>query len=240
MQSLLPAAAVAAVDAIEARSVRDSEHSAAMRSRAAATLTLIAANAGMFAAQLITGGADDLETLYKLGGLWPPAIVQAGEWWRVATALFLHFGWPHILVNMGSLYVLGRIVEARFGSFRMLVIYLAGGLGSSVCVLALMQFGWINEGLLAGASGAVMALFGAMLAFQLINWCKSRDALDRGPVVALFSMVLFQSAIDLSMPHVSLAAHLSGVVCGFLIALAIVLLWPKPLRALGSSPSRSY
>ncbi len=229
--TLLSRDAIAVVDALEARTIRDLEHAAALQTRAFATLVLMAVNACMFGAELMKGGAEDPETLYTLGGLWPAAILQAGEWWRVGSALFLHFGWAHILVNMGSLYVLGRIVEARFGIVRMLMIYLLGGAGSSVSVLAMMEGGWISEGLLVGASGAVMALFGAMLAFQLINWRKTRDALDRGPVVALIAMIVFQSAIDFNMPHVSLAAHLSGFVCGFVIAGVLMLLWPRPRSA---------
>lgn len=228
--SRLSRTAAASVDTLEARTVRDTAHAAAMRTRAVATLLLMTANACMFGAELMMGGADDLETLYTLGGLWPAAVVQAGEWWRVASALFLHFGWTHLLVNLGSLYVLGRIVEARFGIARMLLIYLLGGVGSSASVLALMHNGWINDGLLVGASGAVMALFGAMLAFQLVSWRKSRDALDRGPVLALVSLILFQTAIDFTVPHVSIAAHLSGVICGFVIASTLLLLWPRLQR----------
>lgn len=220
--------ALAVVATLETRTARGVAMAAMPRSRAYATLALLLANTAMFAAELWRGDPENLETLFTLGGLWPPSIVDAGEWWRLASALFLHFGWAHFLVNMASLYALGRPVEARFGTVRMLLIYLLGGIGSSASVLFLMQQAWIAEALLVGASGAVMALFGGLLAYQVFSWRRSRDDLDRGPVVGLLAIVALQTAIDISLPQVSLAGHLSGFVCGFLIALTVLRVWPKP------------
>jgi rhomboid protease GluP len=210
---------LSAVDDIAKRIGRAAAISALPHSRAIATLLLVFANCAMFAAELWRGGAEDNETLYNLGGLWPESVLDGGEWWRLITAFFLHFGWAHITVNMLSLYVLGRAIEARFGPWRMLVIYLIGGIGSCAFVLALMHGGVIEGDFLVGASGAIMALFGALAAYQFVTWLRTRDVLDRRPVLALAGVVLIQFASDMSIPQVSLAGHASGMAIGFLAAL---------------------
>jgi rhomboid protease GluP len=192
---------------------------------------LIAANTIMFAMEIDRGGSEDLMTLYKLGALWPASVEKDGEWWRLGSALFLHFGWLHFTINMFSLFILGRIVEARFGTPRMLGVYSLGGLCSSAAVLYLMQHRIIETALLVGASGAVMALFGAMIAYQAVSWLRTRDILDRRPLAALLAIVIVQTVIDLSLPHVSLASHLAGLAAGLVIALPLVGLWPKRTTA---------
>ena len=225
--SLLSADAAQAVDGIEKRLARLSALAARPLRRCYAVIALVLANCIMFGVELSHGGAEDLPTLFDLGALWPPSVLSNGEWWRLASALFLHFGWPHFVINMISLLALGRAVETRFGSWRLLVIYLAGGIGSSAAVLGLMHAGYTPQSLLIGASGAVMALFGALLAYQVADWRRSRDVLDRRPVLALCAIVALQVAIDLSMLQVSLAAHLSGFVLGFIVALALSVFLPS-------------
>jgi rhomboid protease GluP len=212
-----------AVDDIAKRVDRAAAIAALPHLSAIATLLLIFANGATFAAELWRGGAEDNETLYNLGALWPPAVVDGGEWWRLVTALFLHFGWAHFAINMLSLYVLGRAVEARFGTWRMLAVYLTGGIGSCAFVLGLMHAGVIEGDFLVGASGAIMALFGALAAYQFVTWLRTRDVLDRRPVLALAGVVLLQFAIDMSIPQVSLAGHASGMAIGFLAALPLAL-----------------
>lgn len=217
----LPPDAIQTLNTLEARIMHEADVAALPRRRAYATLVLLAAIFAMFAAELLKGDPEDLATLFTLGGLWPASVLKEGEWWRLASALFLHFGWAHLAVNALSLYVLGRAVEARFGTPGMFVIYSAGGLLSSSAVLFLMNEGIIAEGLLVGASGAIMALFGAIIASQVANWRRSRDVLDRRPVMAFLGLIGLQTVIDLTLPQVSLAAHLAGLIAGFIIALPL-------------------
>lgn len=209
------------VDVLEARLLRDAPLRAIGLRHSLATLTLIAANSAMFAVEIWRGGAEDLGSLFALGAMWPPSILTGGEWWRLASALFLHFGWAHFLVNMVSLLALGRIVEAVLGPLRMLAIFLIGGIGSSACVLGLMTARAIDDSVLVGASGAIMALLGALAARQVWNWRASRDVLDRRGLVGLAIIMVLQIGIDLAIPQVSLAAHLSGFAFGFVIASAL-------------------
>ena len=209
------------VERINARVLRDAPQWNRRLKTSPITLTMILANTAMFGVELYRGGEEDLSILYELGAMWPPAILQSGEWWRLLTATFLHFGWLHIAVNMASLSALGVVVEARAGWWRMALMYLIGGIGSSAAVLALMNAKVLNEGVLIGASGAVMALFGAMAAMEFRKWRTSRDILDRRGFLALPVILIVQIATDMIIPEVSLAAHLSGFVIGAIVALIV-------------------
>ena len=185
------------------------------------TLAIIAANAVMFGVEMWRDGTENLGILYQLGAMWPPAVLEKGEWWRLGSAAFLHLGWVHIAVNMLSLLAIGSAVEHRLGRWRMLFVFLLGGIGSSAWVLALMHAQVLDEGVLIGASGAIMALFGAMVAQALQTWRASRDVLDRRSVIALSAVLAVQVITDLIIPQVSLAAHLSGFTIGFLVTLLL-------------------
>lgn len=126
------------------------------------------------------------------------------------------------------LLLLGRVVETAFGWSKFLFIYIVGGLGSMACVMALMLFGTIQNGVLIGASGAIFAVFGAEAARQISCWKHSRDALDKRQLVNLALIILVQAVIDFSVPQISAAAHMSGFVIGLILGL---LLNPSPNAA---------
>jgi rhomboid protease GluP len=194
------------------------------------TLTLIALNLIMFAAEVISGGSEDSDTLINLGALWPPDVLQGGEWWRLVTASFLHFGPIHIATNMFVLWVLGRLMEPMLGRVRMGVIYAIGGVASSAFVLWLMWTGHTHYGLLVGASGAIFALLGAEAAIILQDWLRDRANFDSRRLTSLAMMLGLQIVIDLSLPNVSFAAHASGFATG----LGVMLAWPYVARLVAS------
>ncbi len=182
---------------------------------------LIALNAAMFAAEGTMGGVEDAETLVNLGALWPPYVNENGEWWRLVTALFLHYGWAHFSMNMASLAILGRLVESAFGSRGMALIYALGGIGSMATVYAAMALKWSAADFVVGASGAIMALFGAWAARLILRWQRSRDVLDRQPALLMGVVMAVQVGVDLSVPQISFTGHLSGFIIGFLVALLL-------------------
>lgn len=215
-----PQAAVA-VEQVVKRWYEAGTMRAAKLARSPFTVALIIANSLMFAAEHTVGGVEDAGTLVLLGALWPPLVTQNGEWWRLVTALFLHYGVAHFAINMASLSILGRMVETAFGSRRMLAIYALGGLGSMATVFAAMASGMSEADFVVGASGAVMALFGAWAARILRRYAQSRDVLDRQPVILMGLIVLIQCAVDLSVPQISFTAHISGFLIGFVLGLML-------------------
>ncbi len=185
--------------------------------RTPVTYLLIALNLAAFAALEVYGGSQHLRTVVSFGGMWPPLLIEAGEWWRLGSALFLHYGALHLGVNMLLLFLLGRDCEARVGSLRMLTAYLGGGLASSAGVLGVMWIGWSQPAVLVGASGAIFALIGYEVVRRLIGWTRYRDALDGRGLVIIAIVLVIQFVIDINIPQISLAAHAIGLAAGLLI-----------------------
>ena len=186
------------------------------------TLSLIALNVLAFGAEIISGGSEDTRTLIKLGALTPPPVLEDGEWWRLVTASFLHFGPIHLATNMFVLWLLGRMLEPLLGLARMLAIYAIGGIASSAFVLWLMVAQDTDYGMLVGASGAIFALLGAEAGMLLADWRRERGRFDSRKLTTLAMMLGLQVVIDMSLPNVSFAAHASGFVTG----VAVMLAWP--------------
>jgi rhomboid protease GluP len=211
---------------IDNTAVRVRHADTAGRSRAAFapfTWLMIAAMGVIYVVAEMRGGSESLRVLVDLGAMWPPYVEQRGEWWRLVTALFLHLGPLHLGVNALMLYVLGRPAEQTYGSFRLLFLYLLGGIASTGFVLWLSTSGYTEPSVLIGASGAVMAVFGAIVAHRLVSWLRFRDPVDKRALILLPAILVLQIAADLASPQVSLAAHTSGFVAGFLIGLALTL-----------------
>jgi rhomboid protease GluP len=181
------------------------------RARLTQALTLL--NLVMFAVEFRLGGATNLETLYRLGALLPPA-VRAGEWWRLAASLFLHVGGLHLAMNMVALWVLGPFVEFALGRWKFLLVYLLTGTGSMGVVMAFAS-GPTGQQMTVGASGCIMGLVGATGALMLRGWLKEK-AISAGRRLALmFAIVAMQTTFDAFVPQVSMAAHLAGAAIGF-------------------------
>ncbi|MDX2288497.1 MAG: rhomboid family intramembrane serine protease [Hyphomicrobiaceae bacterium] len=186
------------------------------------TIVLIILNLGAFAAAVALGGAEDIGTLVGLGALWPPFVTELGQWWRLVTAAFLHFGPVHLVANMLALLVFGRIIEATYGTARLALVYGIGILVSSGLVLALMLHeAPQSHGVYLGASGAIFALFGAETARMLKAWRTHRDAADGRHLMLLIFIMGLQTLVDLAVPEISLTAHLSGFLTGAILGLLI-------------------
>ncbi len=188
-------------------------------------LILIALNIAMFVAESALGGSTNPSTLHRLGALEFFAVRFQGEYWRLLTSLFLHYGPLHLLFNLYALFIIGPGLEEAIGSIRFGICYLLSGLGSSFGVLFLRLFGLNSAGQLVGASGCVMGLVGVWAGLLL----RHRDA----PTAArrlknILVIVAIQTAFDLSTPQISMAAHMSGLVTG--VALGLILA-PRTLRA---------
>jgi rhomboid protease GluP len=219
----LSAEAAAVAADVEARLRREVARYAVDFSQIPATLSLLTAIIAVFLLEIFKGGAENTELLIRMGALWPPLVFEEGEWWRVGTALFLHFGTLHVVVNGMSLFLVGRIVENLVGSARLLTVFLLGGIMSSLAVLAGMKLGLTHEAVLIGASGAIFAILGLEATRELLNWWRSRDILDRRELVLLIVIVVAQFTIDLSIPEISFTAHASGLLAGMIIGLVMAL-----------------
>lgn len=212
----LDASAERVIEEAATESVHD-ERFGAQRSlfsnQARATQIFIALNVSMFLVQCWLGGGTDLDVLYGLGALFPPA-VRAGEWWRLLMAPFLHFGALHLAMNMFGLWFLGPFVEFALGFRRFVFVYLLAGVGSMAIIMAFSSTDHA-ETLFVGASGCVMGLVGATGALMLRGWLRENAHAAKRRLGIMLFIVVAEVLFDSMMPQVSMVGHLSGTLIGF-------------------------
>lgn len=184
--------------------------------RPIAVWIFILLNLAMFGAEMLRGGATNGLTLHRLGALEPTAVIVHHQYWRLLTALFLHYGVLHILFNLYALYLLGPVLEQMIGSVRFAIGYLLSGLGSSAGVVFLSILHLTRADQLVGASGCVMGVIGISAGLLLRH---RQTPLAGRRLKEILGIVAFQTIFDLSTPQVSLAAHLSGFISGVLIGM---------------------
>jgi membrane associated rhomboid family serine protease len=139
-----------------------------------------------------------------------PAGVADGEYYRLFTAMFLHYGILHLLLNMWALWMLGRALEGVLGPVRYLAIYMLSGLGAGVAVYLFSPLGPPGT---AGASGAIYGLFAA---YFLVLRKLGRDA------SAVIPVIVINIIFTLSVPGISIAGHFGGLVTGAAVTAAMV------------------
>ena len=173
------------------------------------TRAIIGVNVGVFALQLAMGAP-----LNGSGGrmwqemvLYGPAVAQ-GEWWRLLTSAFLHYGPFHLLMNMYALWFLGGALEQAMGRGRYILLYLVSGLAGSAGALLVTP-----DAATAGASGAVFGLLGAALVLE-----RQRAGIFAGSVAGILVLNL---AFTFFVPGISIGGHLGGLAGGALSVLAL-------------------
>lgn len=131
------------------------------------------------------------------------------EPWRILTSAFIHVGFLHLAVNMFVLWDVGRYVERLGGSLRFLTIYLFCAVGASLCSMLAHPYQ-----VSAGASGAVLGLWGAFLSFFINN----QNTLPKRLVISTMRFVpvfVFIAVVTgMFIPDVDNAAHAGGFVIG--------------------------
>ena len=157
---------------------------------------------------LIGNGSLDTYTLYNFG-----ALVKNKEYFRVLTSIFLHIGVLHLLMNMYSLYILGKQVESFYGHIKTFIIFILSGICGNLLSIILMNSNTIS----AGASGAIFGLMGALLYFAYNQRTYMADALKREILPVLIINLLF----TFSIPSINMFAHIGGLIGGIIISNAV-------------------
>ncbi|PKO43294.1 MAG: rhomboid family intramembrane serine protease [Betaproteobacteria bacterium HGW-Betaproteobacteria-4] len=183
------------------------------------TPLLMAANILVFGAMLVSGaGLWHSQNGVQLawGANFGPA-TQDGEWWRLGSAMFLHFGLLHLALNMWALWDGGQWVERMYGHFRFAAIYFVAGLTGNLLSLVFHQ----GHAVSGGASGAIFGLYGALLSYL---WLE-RSRIQRGEFRWLFWAAVGFSVVSivfgLMVPGIDNAAHIGGLIGGLLMGILI-------------------
>ena len=205
-----------AVDQIEIENVPQDRPSRLRNARVVVIFILL--NVAAFCVELWRGALTNPATLHRLGALDFFAVINKGEFWRLFTALFLHYNLLHLVFNLFALYVLGPPLERTIGALRFAMCYVIAGIGSTGGVVLLTLLKIVRPAELVGASGCVMGIVGAWAGF-LIRHRHVWQAKQR--LLNILLIIAIQIVFDISTPQVSTSAHLCGLVTGFVIGLAV-------------------
>ena len=178
------------------------------------TIILLIVNTVIFLFFSLAYGNDGVLDFAREFGLTLPGILQDGEYYRFITSTFVHFDISHLANNMILLGVLGYNLEFEKGHLKFLIIYFVSGLGGNLLSFA-MRYHLGQHVLSGGASGAVFGLMGAVLAIYL----KTKRPVGRLAGRGLIVMIAISLYLGLTDTGIDNAAHIGGLIFGFLIAL---------------------
>ena len=181
------------------------------------TMTLIGINLGVYALELALGSSINGQNnwLYDHGVLvrdaccinGQPIGIAHGDWWRLITAAFLHYGPLHIAFNMYALYFAGSILEQMLGRWRFALLYLVSGVAGSAGALLVTP-----NSPTAGASGAIFGVLGGLLVLE------RRGHIGTGGQV--LGLIVLNLVITFAIPGISIGGHVGGLAAGIALMLA--------------------
>jgi len=173
------------------------------------TKALVAINVGIYLLELGMGGNINGtgNEIYRHGVLYGP-LVADGEWWRLFTPMFLHYGPLHLGLNMLALWWFGSAVEQVLGRGRYLLLYLVSGVAGSAGALIASP-----NSLTVGASGAIFGILGAAFVLE-----RQRTYVLGGGAGML---IVLNLVFSLAVPGISIGGHLGGLAGGALGTLAL-------------------
>ena len=180
------------------------------------TTAVIAANIIVFAVMSIFGNTLDAQYMAEHGAMYPPYVAENGQYWRMFTSMFMHFGLMHILNNMIMLGAVGRIVEIAMGHVRFLIAYIVAGICGSVLSYAIM----LNNNdyaVSAGASGAIFGMVGALVWIVIANR-GFYEGISRQQVIFMVILMIYYGV---STSGVDNWDHLGGLAGGFIISIVL-------------------
>lgn len=182
-----------------------------MRRAPPLVLTLLAANVALFIWELAAGALADRDTIIAAGALVRERI-DAGEYWRLVSAMFLHGGWDHLIGNCIVLYIVGMATEHALGLGRTALVYFASGVSGALLSTLL------TPGPSVGASGAIFGLT-ASVVVVLYRHQDRFHLRDKRVGLVLAVWAAFQVLMGLTSPYIDNLAHIGGFLGGAAVTL---------------------
>ena len=204
----------------------------------AVTMALIGINVAVYLAELATGGtvSGTSNWIFSHGALLMSGVTQGGnvfpvpahsvappgfhlvgvahgEWWRLITAAFLHYGPLHLGINMYSLFFAGTLLEQLIGRWRFALLYLASGIAGSAGAIV-----WSPNQVTLGASGAIFGILGGLFVLE-----RRRHIATGGQIAGLIVLnLIFTFALS---SFISVGGHVGGLIGG--VVIMVLLLWSR-------------
>jgi membrane associated rhomboid family serine protease len=205
------------------------------------TKALLAINVAVYVAELaqganVNGIGGSIYTngvLIALARTGPDHLigVAEGQYWRLITAAFLHYGPFHLLMNMLALWWFGSLLEQRIGSGKFLLLYLVSGLAGSAGALIASPLDPT-----VGASGAIFGLFGVLLAASRTHHPVLNQR-GRSLVSQIGMLIVINLIFGFVAPNIDNAGHIGGLLAGLWLGFLIVPGRVTTLRGLWQRPA---
>nr|WP_288827408.1 rhomboid family intramembrane serine protease [uncultured Clostridium sp.] len=190
------------------------------RKKAYVNICLIALNVIYFLFLEMNGSTEDTRFMVSHGAMFASLVIERGEYYRLITSVFMHFGINHIMNNMLILFILGDNLERALGHIKYLVFYLICGVGANV-VSMIVNLSRYRSVVSAGASGAIFGVIGGLLYAVAVNRGQLEDLSTRQLVVVILCSLYF----GFTSTGVDNAAHVAGLITGVIMG---VILYRRP------------
>lgn len=160
------------------------------------------------------GETLDPDFIIKMGGLYKDNIVN-GEYYRFFTACFLHFGFEHLLNNMVMLLAIGHVLEKAIGHIHFVILYLMSGVGGMIGSYCIRDWqGALDHTVIAGASGAIFGLFGALTMVALLSKGRVGDLQGKKLAVVIVIILVYGYA----QGGTDVWGHAFGLITGIILS----------------------
>ena len=177
-----------------------------------ATNIIIAINVIAFIYMAIRGDVYDTAYLVECGGMFPEYVMEKHEYYRLVTCMFIHIGFSHLFNNMLVFFFIGNRLEQCIGRIKRIIMYLVAGIFSSVAS-CIWYYTYAPNTVSAGASGAVFAIIGGLLAVALFD--RTKKYLFKSKLIIVF--IAYELFSGITTAGVDNIAHIAGVIGGVFI-----------------------
>ncbi|PRP82108.1 rhomboid family protein [Planoprotostelium fungivorum] len=166
----------------------------------------IVVNQGIESFSVNPWAGPNVQTLIDLGAK-DASLMQAGQWWRFFTPIFMHVGLIHFALNMMMQVYTGRSLEKMHGAVRIVPIYLLCGIFGNIASSV-----FLPQQIQVGASGALFGFEGVLLVDLVHNW--SRLASPFRNLLSLVVSIVISFLLGILLPGVDNFCHLGGLIMG--------------------------
>ena len=184
--------------------------------------TIIAINVIYFLYLEIAGSSENTAFMISKGAMYAPLVLEEGQYYRLLTAVFMHFGINHIMNNMLVLFFLVDNLERALGRVKYLIFYLLCGVGANV-ISMMVNMSEYSYRVSAGASGAIFGVVGGLLYAVIVNRGQLEDLTTR----QLGIIVLLTAYHGFTSQGIDNAAHIGGLLLGVVLG---IIFYRKPKR----------
>ena len=180
---------------------------------------IVVLNVAYFIVLELGGSSLNADYMVQMGAVYPPAILEGHEYYRLLTSVFMHFGISHLFNNMLVLVFLGDNLERALGHINYLLFYLLAGIGSSL--VSVFYYAEVGRNVVsAGASGAIFGVVGGLICIVAMNRGRLEDLTSR-QLIFLAALSLYHGFTSIGVSNV---AHVSGLVLGLILGF---ILYPR-------------